>query len=59
MPRPSGRAQKIAEDTIPGLNKNNRSIHKSHTKDSYEQSRAKNNEDMGMNLWKKNPLKGL
>ena len=22
MPRPSGRAQKIAEDTIPGINRN-------------------------------------
>lgn len=24
MPRPSGKAQKIAEETIPGLNQNNR-----------------------------------
>jgi len=24
MPRPSGKAQRIAEETIPGLNQNNR-----------------------------------
>lgn len=54
MPRPSGRAQKIAEDTIPGLNKNNRSSRKrSVKKDDVETTTVKNNEKMGMNLWKK------
>jgi len=54
MPRPSGRAQKIAEDTIPGLNKNNPSSRKrTRNKDNVETTTVKINEKMGMNLWKK------
>lgn len=32
MPRPSGKAQKIAEDTVPGLNLNQRSSFRKKTK---------------------------
>ncbi len=43
MPRPSGRAQKIAEKTIPGLNKNLR-------KSGYRSKKSKMNDDVEMKI---------
>lgn len=51
MPRPSGKAQKIAEETIPGLNQNNRGALKKKEKrvpnDEVELKMVKINENRG------------
>jgi len=58
MPRPSGKAQKIAEKTIPGLNRIDRDSFRSRKKniprkDDVELNSININNNIGENIWKR------